>query len=426
MAPHVSGMSAATASTSPITAMSTLRPAESGAPRWPRRRACRVRRSCAPPRPTLDGAGIQPAVEPACVLRSDRRHAARARRAARHRAGGGPPPRDPVPRHRRARGDALRGTRGVDRVLAVRRVRRRRGIRLARRGDRLRLERRRRPRCATASRSTRPCRRSTPTASRAVLAPIPRMPHGEGQGRASPTRRWPQDVARVRAVREALGPEGRIRVDANGGWNVDEAEHAIHALAPFDLEYVEQPCATRRRARRDRAAASKYMGIPIAADESVRRAEDPLAVAEAGAADLLVIKAQPLGGIRRALELIGRRACPSSSRAPSTRAWAWRWARTSRHPCPTLDFDCGLGTASLLAADVTRVAAAARRRRRSRCAGCCPDPDAARAVRRRRPSAPTGGSSASAAATPCSRRRSPDDRGHDRRGDQAAARSNDA
>ncbi len=44
------------------------------------------------------------------------------------------------------------------------------------------------------------------------------------------------DIARVRAVRSRLGPAGRIRVDANGGWNVDEAEHAAHALAPFDLE----------------------------------------------------------------------------------------------------------------------------------------------------------------------------------------------
>ncbi|MDP3208018.1 MAG: enolase C-terminal domain-like protein, partial [Rhodoglobus sp.] len=52
------------------------------------------------------------------------------------------------------------------------------------------------------------------------------------------------DLARVAAVREYLGAEGRIRLDANGGWNVDEAEHAIHALAKFDLEYVEQPCAT--------------------------------------------------------------------------------------------------------------------------------------------------------------------------------------
>ena len=88
-----------------------------------------------------------------------------------------------------------------------------------------------------------------------------------------------QDVARVRAVREALGPEGRVRIDANAGWNIDEAEHAIHALAPFDLEYVEQPCATVDELAEIRTR-TKYMGIPIAADESVRRADDPLAVAE--------------------------------------------------------------------------------------------------------------------------------------------------
>src|SRR5690554_5161827 len=52
------------------------------------------------------------------------------------------------------------------------------------------------------------------------------------------------DIARVHAVREIMGPEGRIRIDANGAWNVDEAEHAIHALAELDLEYAEQPCAT--------------------------------------------------------------------------------------------------------------------------------------------------------------------------------------
>ena len=88
------------------------------------------------------------------------------------------------------------------------------------------------------------------------------------------------DVARVAAAREVLGPEGRIRIDANGGWNVDEAEHAIHALAEFDLEYVEQPCATVDELAELRKRV-KYMGIPIAADESVRKAEDPLAVARA-------------------------------------------------------------------------------------------------------------------------------------------------
>jgi O-succinylbenzoate synthase len=91
------------------------------------------------------------------------------------------------------------------------------------------------------------------------------------------------DVARVRAVRAAMGPEGRVRVDANGGWNVDEAEHAAHALAGFDLEYLEQPCASVDELAELRERLADW-DLPIAADESVRKAADPLAVARAGAA----------------------------------------------------------------------------------------------------------------------------------------------
>ena len=111
------------------------------------------------------------------------------------------------------------------------------------------------------------------------------------------------DVARVRETRRLIGPAGRIRLDANGAWNLDEAEHAVRALEQFDLEYVEQPCATvtelaelRRRIHR--------IDVLVAADESVRKAADPLAVARAEAADLLVIKAAPLGGIDRALAIV--------------------------------------------------------------------------------------------------------------------------
>ncbi|GAA1779334.1 o-succinylbenzoate synthase [Agromyces lapidis] len=162
-----------------------------------------------------------------------------------------------------------------------------------------------------------------------------------------------QDVARVRAVREALGPEGRVRLDANGGWNVDEAEHAIHALAPFDLEYVEQPCASVEELAEIRRR-TKYMGIPIAADESVRRAADPLAVAEAGAADLLVIKAQPLGGIRRALAIVAEAGLPVVVSSALDTSIGLAMGAHLAAAVPTLEFDCGLGTASLLAADVTR------------------------------------------------------------------------
>ncbi|MGO4594650.1 o-succinylbenzoate synthase [Leifsonia sp. 2TAF2] len=159
------------------------------------------------------------------------------------------------------------------------------------------------------------------------------------------------DVARVRAVREALGPEGRIRVDANALWNLDEAEHAIHSLAPFDLEYVEQPCATvdelaelRRRVH--------YMDIPIAADESVRKAADPLAVAEAGAADLIVVKAQPLGGIHAAQRIVAAAGLPAVvSSALDTSVGIAMGAHLAA-ALPELDFDCGLGTVALFVDDV--------------------------------------------------------------------------
>lgn len=159
------------------------------------------------------------------------------------------------------------------------------------------------------------------------------------------------DVARVRAVREALGPEGRLRIDANGAWNLDEAEHALHALAEFDLEYVEQPCASidelaelRRRIH--------YMGIPVAADESVRKADDPLAVARAGAADILVIKAQPLGGTRRALRLVAEAGLPAVVSSALDTSVGLSMGVALAAALPQLEYDCGLGTASLFAADV--------------------------------------------------------------------------
>ena len=163
--------------------------------------------------------------------------------------------------------------------------------------------------------------------------------------------RLADDVARVRAVREAMGPEGRIRVDANGGWNVDEAEHAIHALAEFDLEYAEQPCASVPELAELRRRVA-YMGIPIAADESVRKAADPLAVARAGAADLLVIKAQPLGGVRRALAIVAEAGLPAVVSSALDTGVGLAQGAALAASLPELDHDCGLGTASLFADDV--------------------------------------------------------------------------
>jgi len=163
--------------------------------------------------------------------------------------------------------------------------------------------------------------------------------------------RLADDVARVRAVRESMGPEGRVRIDANGGWNVDEAERALHALAEFDLEYAEQPCASVDELAELRRRV-KYMGIPIAADESVRKAEDPLAVARAGAADLLVIKAQPLGGVRRALSIVAAAGLPAIVSSALDTSVGLSMGVALAASLPRLDYDCGLGTASLFTADV--------------------------------------------------------------------------
>ncbi len=161
------------------------------------------------------------------------------------------------------------------------------------------------------------------------------------------------DVARVREVRRILGPEGRIRVDANGGWNVDQAERAAHALAPYDLEYLEQPCATINELAELRERLHDWQ-LPVAADESVRKASDPLAVARAGAADLLVVKVQPLGGVTRALRIVAEAGLPVVvSSALDTSVGLAMGARLAA-ALPDLDFDCGLGTAALFTADVTR------------------------------------------------------------------------
>ncbi|MHA6781170.1 o-succinylbenzoate synthase [Pseudonocardia saturnea] len=161
----------------------------------------------------------------------------------------------------------------------------------------------------------------------------------------------PDDLARVEAVRDALGPGGQVRVDANARWSVDEAVTAIRALdrAAGGLQYVEQPCASLP----DLAAVRRRVDVRIAADESIRRAEDPLLVAVAGAADVAVLKCAPLGGVRRALEVAEACGLPCvvSSALESGVGLAAEIALAGA--LPSLEFACGLGTGALLAADVT-------------------------------------------------------------------------
>jgi O-succinylbenzoate synthase len=177
------------------------------------------------------------------------------------------------------------------------------------------------------------------------------------------------DIARVSAARAFIGDAGRIRIDANGGWNVDEAEHAIRALEKFDLEYVEQPCATVEELAdvRDRV---HRMGILIAADESVRKAEDPLAVARADAADVLVIKVSPLGGVRAALDIVAQAGLPvvvsSALESPVGLRASFDLARR----LPELPFDCGLATDVLFTGEERAVSPAREKWWRERATRC--------------------------------------------------------
>ncbi|SDO95879.1 O-succinylbenzoate synthase [Nakamurella panacisegetis] len=159
------------------------------------------------------------------------------------------------------------------------------------------------------------------------------------------------DAERLAAVRDALGPAGKIRIDANAGWSVDEAVRAIPLLdaAAHGLEYVEQPCAGLD----DMATVRRSVGVPIAADESIRRAEDPMRVVLAGAADLAVVKVAPLGGVRQALRIAEATGLPIVVSSAVDTAVGLAAGLALAGALPELDFACGLGTASLLAGDVS-------------------------------------------------------------------------
>nr|WP_297423492.1 o-succinylbenzoate synthase [uncultured Actinotalea sp.] len=167
---------------------------------------------------------------------------------------------------------------------------------------------------------------------------------------AEPGQTLAEEVARLEAVRDELGPGGRVRIDANGAWDVDEAVRRLRALdrAAGGLEYVEQPCATVA----ELAAVRRAVDVPVAADESVRRAEDPLAVARAGAADVVVLKVQPLGGVRACLRLAEEAGLPVvvSSALETSVGLAAGVALAAA--LPELPYACGLATAQLLRDDV--------------------------------------------------------------------------
>src|SRR3954471_4160670 len=167
---------------------------------------------------------------------------------------------------------------------------------------------------------------------------------------AEPGQSLAEEQARVEAVRDALGRDGRIRVDANGAWSVDEAVAQIPLLdrAAGGLEYVEQPTADVH----DLARVRRRVDVPIAADESIRRAADPYLVRDLDAADVAVLKVQPLGGVRACLRIadeIGLAVVVSRALETSVGIAAGVALAAA---LPELTHACGLATVQLLTDDV--------------------------------------------------------------------------
>lgn len=166
---------------------------------------------------------------------------------------------------------------------------------------------------------------------------------------AEPGETEEDDLSRVQAVREALGDRGRIRVDANGVWDVDTAAKRLQRLADFDLEYAEQPVGTVEEMKELR----QRVAVPLAADELVRQSPRPLEVIEEGAADILILKVQPMGGVARVLDLATRSSIPvviSSALETSVGMYAGLLAASL---LPELPFACGLGTVAMNEGDPT-------------------------------------------------------------------------
>jgi len=164
---------------------------------------------------------------------------------------------------------------------------------------------------------------------------------------AEPGQTLADDVARVNAVR-ALVPT--VRVDANGGWTVQEAVTAARALtADGPLEYLEQPCATVP----ELAELRRLVDVPVAADESIRKADDPLLVVRAKAADIAVVKVAPLGGVARLLDIASQIDVPIVVSSALDSAVGMSRGLLAAACLPDLRHACGLGTGGLFVEDVT-------------------------------------------------------------------------
>lgn len=166
-----------------------------------------------------------------------------------------------------------------------------------------------------------------------------------------------EDVLRVQTVADYLGDKygeaARVRVDANTAWTVGEAAVALERLdraaaGAGGLEYAEQPVETAL----ELAELRKRTAVPLAADESIRRSADPLAVRRLDAADVAVLKVAPLGGSARAVALSEQLGLPAVVSSALDTSVGIAEGVLLASELPTLPYACGLNTATMFAADV--------------------------------------------------------------------------
>jgi O-succinylbenzoate synthase len=157
-----------------------------------------------------------------------------------------------------------------------------------------------------------------------------------------------EDLHRLDVVR-TLRPSAAIRLDVNGLWNVDEAEMFINSAG--QIEYVEQPCATIEELRE----LKKRLDVKIVGDEVLRKSPDPFAIDLAGAVDYLMLKVQPLGGIKRAHQLAAHHNLPVVVSSALESAVGINYGLTLAASFEEMNFDCGLGTGSLISKNVAEL-----------------------------------------------------------------------
>ena len=157
-----------------------------------------------------------------------------------------------------------------------------------------------------------------------------------------------EDIARINALR-ALRPNASFRIDANGSLSVEQAVSLLQLVG--DIEYIEQPCATIEELRE----LKKQINVKIVGDEVLRKAKDPFAIDLSGAVDYLMLKVQPLGGIKRAHQLAAHHKLPVVVSSALESAVGINYGLTLAASFADMNFDCGLGTGSLLAKNVAEL-----------------------------------------------------------------------